>query len=216
MLKTTQEGSELAFYTSLGNTLLSNSQFARLEQLRKSFLKTTRGKNHVTPETSSLIQTLQWYQPPPCVREGKRLSPPSTTLTHTQYPRANGTHREYIYVLLGPAADIQCSPPFHIPTWIHLSPTRARGLKSISEAPRCTGCLPQGPPRPQTLPCSRRPAKGSRDQRWRRYKMSKQSARASISPSHIGPGGTFLQHPMVLLSTADHASLPYSPSETLK
>lgn len=114
------EGLEPSFYSSLGNTLLSNLQFTRFKQLRKSFLKTPEA-NHITPEMSSFIQSLQRYQPAHSSREGDEAQPsPTTALISIRQPRAGGNYRARRGACRSAAtalwSDTCSSQSFHIPT----------------------------------------------------------------------------------------------------
>lgn len=178
------KGLEPYFYTSLGNTLLSNLQFPSFKQLRKSFLKTPEA-NHITPELSSFTQTLQGYQPAQDTSEGTRLSTPPTTLIYTQHPRACGNNRERgVYISLTPPPsedDPQCSPflahPNPGPIRAPAGPGAKRTLSHQSPL------LPKGPPSPSSKRFP--PAKGARgDQRrsWRERLQAKVQRDITLQP----------------------------------
>lgn len=146
------------------------------------------------------------------------MADPPTTLIQTQYPRAHGnkgTGERARGRLFGPTA-LACPSPD--PSVHHRDPDRADSEpRSISEAPkspRRTRCRPEGPSSPSSkhFPAQKPPVKGPRgDQRRRGRKMGKSQPRQRTpppAPPRVSSGGTLLQHPTVLFSTADctHAS----------
>lgn len=174
---------EPSFYTSLGNTLLSNLQFPSFKQLRKSFLKTPEA-NHITPELSSFTQTLQGYQSAQDTSEGTRLSTPPPLQYTPNIPEHVGITERGGCTSLTPLPsedDPQCSPSLAHPNPGPIRAPAGPGAKRTQS--HQSPLLPKGPPSPSSKRFP--PAKGARgDQRrsWRERLQAKVQRDITLRP----------------------------------
>lgn len=144
------EGLEPSFYSSPGNMLLSNLQFTRFKQLRKSFLKTPEA-NHITPEMSSLIQSFQQYQPARSSREKDEVQPTPPGLQSTSKPPEHvGVEGVWLHVPVPLAS--QGTPgalsPFTPQLLQEQAGSEPSSLPEAPQSPHHTHSPPEDPPRP--------------------------------------------------------------------